>query len=507
MNLIRGGCSFLLVLVLFSCGDNSTAPASRAPIVLKVGASPDLSPAVGAPPAVAAPLVFPALPIYDVVTSVLSPTTTSPAAEEHVAISPTNYCIWVGAISDFGIRGGFNTTKYAVTYNFGDTWQESYLPNNGTTSGSQLLTSDGQQWDFNSDPVVAFDRLGNVYIANLYFNNGDKSNGIYVAKKAVGSAGPLTFTSADILPASVNLNKPIQVDEDKEWIAVDNSTGSSAFQGRVYISWSRFNSNGPGNSRIMVTSSGTQGATWSAPVQVSPVSQNGLVQGSQVAVGPDGTVYVCWLTIVAGGNRMFFSKSTDGGASWSTPASITPTFQEISFTASYRYDSFPSLAVNPNPVSGQAYGEIYVVYPDQPNANSSIKFVRSTDGGTSFSAPVALNDVATSQRLMPSIAVDDRNTLNVCWFDTRNGADAQTYDIYAARGSVSTGSLVWGVSNVRVTPASITIPAGTSFIGDYGGMASSSFDDGVSIWGFAVPVWTGSGGTRILKAAVLGYHP
>jgi len=47
----------------------------------------------------------------------------------------------------------------------------------------------------------------------------------------------------------------------------------------------------------------------------------------------------------------------------------------------------------------------------------------------------------------------------------------------------------------------------STFIGDYGGIASSSLYDGTFTWGFAVPVWTGSGSTQILKAAVLGCHP
>lgn len=505
MTLIRWTCSVLLALSLFSCGDDVKVPAvdPSTPVAtavpLMIAESPDVPEPPSALALAVAPLLFPAAPIYNVQSAVLSPTTTSPAAEEHVAINPLNNCVWVEAISDFSMRGGFNTTKFAITYDFADTWQEGFMPVTGTGNTGKLLSSDAQQWDANSDPVVAFDSLGNVYITSLYFNSGNKRNGIYIAKKAVGAAGPLTFASTDILPVVTNVSNPIQDSEDKEWLAVDNSTGSSAFKNRVYVSWSRFAASGPGNSRIFITWSSNQGTTWSTPLQISPASQNGAVQGSQVAVGPDGTVYVCWDTAVVGGHRMFFSKSTNGGGAWTTPTAITPIFNDITFTATYRYDSFPSLAVGP------VNGELYVVYPDQPTANSTIKFIRSTDGGTTWSAPVVLNDVATGQRLMPSITADDQNNLHVCWFDTRNGADAQTYDIYMARGSLATGSLVWGASNVRITPTSIT--TNQTFIGDYGGIASSSFNDGVFSWGFAVPAWTGSGNTRILKTAIVGCHP
>jgi hypothetical protein len=505
VTLIRWTCSLLLALSLFSCGDDAAVPAidpftpKPTAVPLAIAVLPDVPDSPKAMTTDAAIMAFPSAPIYNVQSSVLSPTTSTPAAEEHVAINPLNNCVWVEAISDFSIRGTFNTTKYAITYDFGETWQEGFMPVNGTASGGKLLSSDGQQWDANSDPVVAFDRLGNVYITSLYFNGSGKKNGIYIAKKAVGTSGPLTFSSTDILPVITNLSNPIQESEDKEWMAVDNSTGTSTFKNRVYISWSRFNATGPGNSRIMITWSSDQAATWSAPLQISPASQNGAVQGSQVAVGPDGTVYVTWDTAFVGGHQMYFSKSTNGGVAWTTPIAITPLFNDITFTAPYRYDSFPSLAVGP------VNGELYVVYPDQPTANSTIKFIRSTNGGTTWSTPVVLNDVSSGQRLMPSITADDQNNLHVCWFDTRNGANAQTYDIYMARGSLATGSLVWGASNVRVTPTSIT--TNQTFIGDYGGIASSSFDDGAFVWGFAVPAWTGSGNTQILKTAVLGCHP
>ena len=504
--LIRVGGSALLALSLFSCGEDAGAPAYdpyapvRTAVPLAIAVSPDgLGPLDSTSPA-AAPLAFGGSP-YGLQSGVLSPTTSTPEAEEHIAINPLNSCVWVAAVSDFSIRGGFNTTKYAVTYDFATTWQEAFLPVSGAGNGGSVITSDGQAFDANSDPVVAFDRLGNVYIVNLYINQGSKKNGIYVSVKSVGSSGPLTFSSADVLPVVKNVSNPVTNSEDKEWIAVDNSTGSSTFKGRVYVSWSRFNTSGTG-SRIMLTWSGNQAGTWSAPIQLSPVSQNGAVQGSQVAVGPDGTVYVAYDVAVVGGHQVFFTKSTDGGVTWPTPVSITPIFTEVNFTSSYRKDSFPSLAMNPAPVSGQTYGEIYVVYPDQAGANSEIKFISSTVNGTTFSAPIAINDVSTGQRLMPSITADDRNNIHVAWFDTRNGSDAQTYDIYATRGSFSTGSLLFS-SNARVTPSSMT--TGSSFIGDYGGIASSSLDDAGVLWGFAVPVWTGSGSSRILKTALLAY--
>jgi hypothetical protein len=298
-------------------------------------------------------------------------------------------------------------------------------------------------------------------------------------------------------------------------MAVDNSTGSSLFKGRVYVCWSRFIGNA---ANIMLTWSDdptTEPLTgWkTTPIQLNPNSQTGFVQGSQVAVGPDGTVYVVYDVSVTGGHETFFTKSTDGGVHWSDgvkPPALPPVarsmqtapFAPIGFKASYRYDSFPYLAVNP------VNGDIYVVYPDQPpTTNSAIEFIRSADGGAHFSTPFVLNDVTmTGERLMPSITADVRNNIHVSWFDTRNGANAQTYDIYAARGSLASGTLTWSTSNLRVTPSSVAVSKFNNFIGDYAGIASSEINDGGTLWGFAVPVWSGKNpGTQILQARLLAY--
>src|SRR5713226_2002266 len=49
----------------------------------------------------------------------VTPTTTIPEAEEHIAVDPLNSSNLVAAISDFSLRGGFNTTKYAFSFNNG----------------------------------------------------------------------------------------------------------------------------------------------------------------------------------------------------------------------------------------------------------------------------------------------------------------------------------------------------------------------------------------------------
>ena len=122
--------------------------------------------------------------------STVSPTTTVPEAEEHIAVDPNNPNTLVAAISDFSSTRNpwnlpgdtnWNTTKFAVSTDNGNSWQEGFVETSAPVDqGGYPVTGDGRTWDANSDPVVAIDRAGRVYMANLYFNDTDYNNGFYV---------------------------------------------------------------------------------------------------------------------------------------------------------------------------------------------------------------------------------------------------------------------------------------------------------------------------------------
>jgi BNR repeat-like domain len=433
--------------------------------------------------------------------STVTPTTTVPEAEEHIAVDPNNPSTLVAAISDFsltelinGTPEQHNTTKYAVSRNNGDNWQESFVPLDA--SSGLRTTSDGLAWEANSDPVVAIDKSGHVYLADLYFNVANNDNGFYVSvDDAINDSDGVTFTADQTYPVAKNLGAAATYTfEDKPWIAVDNS--QTGYPGNVYVSWTHFfaatTSSGNGHHQtsqssasdaVVFSRSTDHGQTWSSMAQVSPATQDDHVQGSQVAVGPDGTVYVVWMLLGSslyngGQDQLFLCKSSDGGQTFSQPVAISPPFNGLSFSSTYRTASWPALAAGS---SG-----IFVAYADQPSANSRIEFIASSDGGATFSGPVALDDDKdgsgnpVGQRLMPALAVDETGTIHCSWFDTRNSPDgtAQYYDIYA---TYSTDAGVTFAPNTRVT--AMTINAGSAdFLGDYSGIAAAG--------GHAHPAWT-----------------
>ena len=412
---------------------------------------------------------------------IVAATTTTPEAEETVVTDPSASPNLVAAITDFSLRvGGAGTNKYSVSNNSGATWSDSFIP----LSSGFPITSDGVTWQENRDPSIAVDKQENVYLSGVYQllasgqKNVNPAAGVYVCH---GTLPSVVFTSTSCHPVfafTSKTNNPFS--EDKPSIATDNSSGATS--GNVYVTWVHFTNCTKAftckSKFIAFSRSIDHGTTWSAPFQVSIAGTN--VQWPQIVVGTDGTIYVAFETVIGTGTgQHFVSISTNGGLTFGSPIAITPTFQELSFTSSYRKNSGPGIAVSP--VLGAEY--LYDVYAVQTQSTvSNVQFVRSKlpKGAGGFTTPFSMNDSTSGQRLFPAAAVDTTGTLHVAWLDSRNSFSVAMYDVYA---TYSQNLGVTFAPNARVTPALIN--AGTSqFIGDYMGLTVDP------VAGVAHPVWS-----------------
>jgi hypothetical protein len=199
-----------------------------------------------------------------------------------------------------------------------------------------------------------------------------------------------------------------------------------------------------------------------------------------MTVGSDGTVYASFeVSLGSGQAQHMLATSTDGGQTFSTPAAITPSYTDLTFTTSYRKNSGPTIVVSP--VAGAEF--VYDMYAQQNGAGSDIVVTRSNSpkGAGGFTTPVSVNDSTVGQRIFPAAAVDNSGVLHMSWFDTRNASGTAMYDIYATYSKDEAATFA---PNARVTPA--VISAGT-FIGDYAGMVAEPTG------GVAHPVWTSGG--------------
>jgi hypothetical protein len=182
---------------------------------------------------------------------------------------------------------------------------------------------------------------------------------------------------------------------DKEFMDVDPDTG------RVLLSWSNFTPFSLGGVEISTTYSddimtGTP-PTWSARQIVAATAADGQSSIPRFAGRGSSNAYVAWRrfpfpgTFGGNGNTIGFVRSTDNGASWSAPIELGPEFFTMDqVLGNDRVNTAPSLAVDNS--RGDNRGNVYVIYQDNDGHDGAdIVFQRSTDGGLTFSAPVAIN--------------------------------------------------------------------------------------------------------------------
>ncbi len=193
-------------------------------------------------------------------------------AEEVVAINPTNALNLIAGQNDS--RTGFNRCGYDWSLDGGKTWGDQTPP------FYQFIMADGHTADACSDPTVTFDADGNAYIAGVLFDINSAASAFIVAKSNAGLNGTFfhspkaqAFQTYRDTPLGTiaNDNDP-NIFNDKEFIVADASK-SSPKKNNVYGTWTRFNgatgAGVGGNSPIYFSQSTDGGATWSAGVEIS----------------------------------------------------------------------------------------------------------------------------------------------------------------------------------------------------------------------------------------------
>ena len=126
-------------------------------------------------------------------------------------------------------------------------------------------------------------------------------------------------------------------------------------------------------------------------------------QGPRLAASRNN-VYAVWEESHDGINVIIFAKSSDRGNTFSKPVNLTS-----------------GVGVDSETPSIGAFGNnVYVVWTDNSPGNFNIFFVKSTDGGNTFSKPVNLsNDPGVSY--FPRIAIGGNNNVYVVWTDNSVG--------------------------------------------------------------------------------------
>jgi hypothetical protein len=132
------------------------------------------------------------------------------------------------------------------------------------------------------------------------------------------------------------------------------------------------------------------------PTLLSPPSDGGFTP--VVALDSAGSVNLAWADSAVGPRQVLFTRSSDGGVSFTEPVNVSRSSGEA-------FD--PAIATD----AGDA---VNVAWEDTGSGEGAIFFSRSMDRGLSFSSPTRVS-AAQGEASDPEVAVDRFGGLNVAW--------------------------------------------------------------------------------------------
>src|SRR5579863_3264561 len=342
----------LLTATLVGCSGSSSSPASETPPVNPIGANLTQ---VSTDPYT----VGPGQHATEVEPHMLANGSTLVAAFQTGRIAP----------------GGSTDIGWATSTDGGTTWTHGFLP--GLTKGEGT-----GPYDAASDPAVAYDANHGVWmIASLPISNTSQIPAVVVSRSTDGG---LTWQN----PVSVDATA---ISSDKNWIVCDSWPASPHF-GNCYTEWD----NPAAGDEIFMSTSSDGGLTWGPATATANLSQ-GI--GGQPLVQPNGTVVVPIET-----NGMSAFSSTDGGITWSAPATIADIQIHVD-AGGIRSGPLPSAAID-------GAGTIWVVWEDcrfRPGCSTNdLVYSTSSDGVNWISVTrVPIDDTSsTIDHFIPGIGID-----------------------------------------------------------------------------------------------------
>jgi hypothetical protein len=401
--------------------------------------------------------------------------------------------VWFGFYLSFdGGTTWFGNPPFPAGYN-------TMVPGFPTDTSPAGMTSPLKGLDASGDPVVRFDADGNLYLAGIAFNrNFDQADRpvdtvVYVAKydftpgtpatastpTRAGAPPHFTYAGTTVVDrGAVGFAVPGVVGfagtfTDKEWMEIDvNAPAASPCAGNVYVAHTNFH--GPsGSAPIMFSTSSDGGATFSHPRTISTGGPGGTPQnqGVDIAVAPNGKIYAAYSALErsTGVTSINLVTSTTCGRSWSGPVVVGAVNDPQAPGVAFRTPTFAFVATdNTNP------NLVYVAYQSL-NGDYDVYVQRSTNGGATWSAPAQANtDPGGRHQIFPTIEVSN-HALHVAWYDFRNSVTPsnEALDVFYACTNCDGNAYPAFSHETRVTDVShngnceLFGGGGAAFHGDY----------------------------------------
>ena len=341
------------------------------------------------------------------------------ANEPSITIDPLHPARMVIGWRQFDtVVSNFRQAGVAYSHDGGQTWRKNTL-----TPGY-----------FRSDPVLGADNAGNFFYSSL-----PNVNAVEVFKSIDGG---------------VTWAAPVDAfGGDKQWMTIDRTGGTG--DGYIYQIWNtQFTCCPPNDFTRSVNGGASFPTAYALPI---PSMKWGTLD-----VGPNGVLYFGGSNLVQSGHLTARCSNCNNGA-------VAPVFD---FVQSVNLGGTTSFSTGPNPggLLGQVWiatdhsmsptqGNVYMLGSVNPSGTDplDVMFIRSTDGGVNWTAPLRVNDdppAAASYQWFGTMSVAPNGRIDVVWNDTRNDPDLTDLVFFSEvfHSFSLDGGVTWSASTA-VTPA------------------------------------------------------
>ncbi len=377
-------------------------------------------------------------------------TQTEPVATFH----PSNSSLIFASAVTFKVGSLFKSEGIYVSLDGGYSWT-----GNDTCTGESIINHGG-------DPGVAITQNGRFVLSHIALS---PFTGMY---SNFSDDSGKTWSDNNLITSNQS--------EDKGTLTIDHSNQSS-YQGRLYLTWVDYVVN-PFTVRSSISTD--NGENWSQPLLVNP-NPTTRSSGTSMAISSDGKVFLCWSGVTSDfpfhEDYVGFAISANGGANWTVNQNIfdmNGIAGLLSQKSNIKVNGIPQIEIDNS--GGQRDGWLYIITTEinksPAGSDPDIIMHRSTDGGTSWSSGIRVNQDPLNNgkiQYFPNLDVDEYGNLNILFYDDRN-TTSDSSSVFLTRST--DGGNSWSefeIANTTFKPKPIA-GGSSNYQGDHISLISNS---------------------------------